>query len=370
MASSRKFSRRDFIRAGSVGIGTLALGSSLSSLKAVSAHPQKKLGIALVGLGYYSYGQLGPALQHTKNCYLAGIVTGTPAKAVNWSKQYNIPQKNIYNYQNFDEIAHNPDIDIIYVVLPVFLHKEFTIRAAKAGKHVICEKPMALNAKDCGDMIVACEKANRKLSIGYRLHFEPHNLEIMRLGQKHIYGKVTSIDTGNGFTYRGDPNAWRLKKALAGGGGLMDMGIYSIQGTRYTLGQEPISIKATQEKTRPDFFKEVDETIFWEMEFRGGFKATGKSSYNHDWSYLKVEAEHGKFELGPAFGYGGVEGSVNGKLMPFPQIIQQAAQMDDFAQCVALDKPTRVPGEEGLKDMKVVDAIYRSLDSGKWERIS
>ena len=367
MASLNQFSRRDFIRTGSISIGALVLGPALVSLAVGS--PKKKLGIALVGLGSYSNGQLAPALQHTEGCYLAGIVTGTPAKAVDWAKRYNIPQKNIYNYKNFDEIAHNPDIDIVYVVLPVFLHKEFTIRAAKAGKHVICEKPMALNAGDCEEMIAACKNAGRLLSIGYRLHFEPHNMEVMRLGQKQVFGKVIKIDTGNGFTYNGDPNAWRLKKALGGGGGLMDMGIYSIQGTRYTLGQEPIAIKATQEKTRPDFFKEVDETVYWEMEFPGGFKATGKSSYNHDWSYLKVDAAHGKFEIGPAYGYGGVEGSVNGKAMPFPQIIQQAAQMDDFAQCVILNKQSRVPGEEGLKDMKVVDAIYRSLDTGKWEKI-
>ncbi|HEY8780577.1 MAG TPA: Gfo/Idh/MocA family oxidoreductase [Mucilaginibacter sp.] len=366
---SIKFSRRSFIKTGSLTVSALAMGPALLSLAAASSKPGKKLGVALVGLGYYSYGQLGPALLKTNNCYLAGIVTGTPAKAVDWSKRYNIPKKNIYNYQNFDEIANNPDIDIVYVVLPVFMHKEYTIRAAQAGKHVICEKPMALNANECEEMIATCKKAIRMLSIGYRLHFEPHNMEVMRLGQEHIFGKVTKIDTGNGFTYRGDPNAWRLKKALAGGGGLMDMGIYSIQGTRYTLGQEPIAVKATQEKTRPELFKDVDETVFWELEFPGGFKTTGKSSYNHDWSYLKVEEELGKFELGPAFGYGGIDGSVNGKQMPFPQIVQQAAQMDDFAQCITKNKHTRVPGEEGLKDMKVVDAIYRSLDSGKWEKI-
>jgi predicted dehydrogenase len=367
MKPTIKTSRRDFIHTGSLGAGALLLGSVLSSLAA--QEPGKKLGIALVGLGNYSGGQLAPALQHTKNCYLAGIVTGTPAKAEDWSKKYNIPQKNIYNYKNFDDIAGNKDIDIVYVVLPVAMHKEYTIRAARAGKHVICEKPMALNANDCREMIAACKKANRLLSIGYRLHFEPHNQEVMRLGQKQILGKVTKIDTGNGFTYNGDPNAWRLKKALSGGGALMDMGVYSIQGSRYTLGQEPIAVKATQEKTRPDFFKEVDETIFWELQFPGGAKVTGKSSYNNDWSYLHVEAEKGKFALEPAFGYGGLDGTINGKPMNVPNNIQQAAQMDDFATCVTLNKQSRVPGEEGLKDMKVVDAIYRSLDSGKWEKI-
>jgi predicted dehydrogenase len=367
MKPTIKTSRRDFIRTGSLGAGALILGPALSSLAITKA--DKRLGVALVGLGGYSGGQLAPALQHTKNCYLAGIVTGTPAKAEEWSKKYNIPKKNIYSYQTFDEIASNKDIDIVYIVLPVSMHKEYTIRAAKAGKHVICEKPMALNAADFRELVDACKKANRLLSIGYRLHFEPHTQEVMRLGQKQVFGKVTKVETGNGFTYNGDPNAWRLKKALAGGGGLMDMGIYAIQGARYTLGQEPIAVKATQEKTRPELFKDVDETVFWELQFPGGAKVTGKSSYNHDWGYLRAQAEKGNFELDPAYGYGGLDGKINGKPMQIPNIIQQAAQMDDFATCVTLNKPSRVPGEEGLKDMKVVDAIYRSLDSGKWEKI-
>ncbi|WP_462268069.1 Gfo/Idh/MocA family protein [Mucilaginibacter sp.] len=369
MKSASKFSRRNFLHYGLAGAGAMALAPTLSALAACSPAPDKKMGIALVGLGGYSNGQLAPALQQTNNCYLAGIVTGTPDKATKWAQQYNIPQKNIYNYQNFDQIVDNKDIDIIYIVLPVALHKEYTIRAAQAGKHVICEKPMALNARDCEDMIAACKKANRMLSIGYRLHFEPHNMEVMRLGQKQVFGKVTQLENANGFVYGGNPNAWRLKKALSGGGALMDMGIYAIQGARYTLGQEPIAVMARQEKTKPDLFKEVDETIYWELEFPGGFKSQGKSSYNNNWSYLKAKTEKGSFELEPAYGYGGIQGKTPNGVMPFPQINQQAAQMDDFARCVLTSKPTRVPGEEGLKDMKVVDAIYRSLVSGKQERI-
>ncbi len=362
------FSRRNFLRQLSLGAGALTLSSALSSFDELLL-PTKKLGIALVGLGNYAGGQLAPALQQTKNCYLAGIVTGTPEKAKTWSAKYNIPQKNIYNYQNFDSIAQNPDIDLIYVVLPVALHKEFTIRAAKAGKHVICEKPMALNAADCMEMIAACKKANRMLSIGYRLHFDPHHIEVMRLGQQAVLGKVTQLETANGFVYGGDPNAWRLKKALAGGGGLMDMGIYAIQGARYTLGQEPVAVKATQEKTKLDLFKEVDETVFWELEFPNGFMSKGKSSYNNNWSSLKAKTAKGFFELEPAYGYGGLDGKTSNGPMNIPNVNQQALQMDDFANCVIQKKPTRVPGEEGLKDMKVVDAIYRSLDSGKREKI-
>jgi len=360
-------SRRDFLRQLSIGAGALTLGAAFSSFEELLL-PDKKLGIALVGLGGYSSGQLAPALQHTKNCYLAGIVTGTPEKAKTWSAKYNIPQKNIYNYENFDSITQNPDIDIVYVVLPVALHKEYTIRAAKAGKHVICEKPMAVNAADCREMIAACKQANRMLSIGYRLHFEPHNIEVMRLGQQQILGKVTQLETANGFTWGGPPT-WRLKKELSGGGALMDMGIYAIQGARYTLGQEPISVKARQEKTRPDLFKEVDETIFWELEFPGNFIVHGKSSYNNNWGYLKAKTTKGFFELEPAYGYSDIDGRTSNGPMNIPNVKQQALQMDDFANCVITKKPTRVPGEEGLKDMKVIDAIYRSLDSGKQEKI-
>src|SRR5205823_9338505 len=219
---TKKYSRRQFIR--DVSLGTVALSPVVSYLTACAMNkPKNKLGIALVGLGSYSTYELAPALQQTRNCYLAGIVTGTPAKEKTWADQYRIPKKNIYNYQNFDNIASNPEIDIVYVVLPVSMHKEYTIRAAKAGKHVISEKPMAISSSDCQQMIDACKQQGRKLSIGYRLHFEPYNREMMRLGQQKVYGKLLEINCANGFVYGGDLNAWRLKNAMAGGGGLMDM---------------------------------------------------------------------------------------------------------------------------------------------------
>ena len=363
-------SRRHFLRQLSLGIGTAALSPAVSSLAACMPSGKDKLGIALVGLGGYSSYQLGPALLQTKNCYLAGIVTGTPAKEKTWAEKYHIASRNIYNYQNFDFIAGNPDIDIIYVVLPVFLHKEFTIRAAKAGKHVICEKPMALSVSECEEMITACRKAGVMLSIGYRLHFEPFNMEMMRLGQQKLYGNLLEIDCANGFVWGGDPNAWRLKKALAGGGGMMDMGVYTIQGARYTTGEEPVYVTAREEKTKPELFKEVDETIYYTLEFPGGTIAHGSSSYNANWNHLKAKASKGWFGLTEAYRYGGMAGSTSDGPMKFdPNVNQQALQMDDFVQCIVHHKPTRVPGEEGLKDMKVVEAIYRSIASGKKEMI-
>ena len=364
---SNNYSRRGFLQLlGGLGAASLAANTSCM---ASQKNQKRGLGIALVGLGSYAGGQLAPALLETKNCYLSGIVTGTPSKEKVWADRYNIPAKNIYNYQNFDNIRNNPDIDIVYVVLPIFMHKEFTIRAAQAGKHVICEKPMAMNAKECDEMIAACKQANRMLSIGYRLHFEPYNQEMMRLGQQKIYGKPLTIDCANGFTWGGNTNSWRLKKALAGGGGLMDMGVYAIQGARYVTGEEPVYVTAREEKTNRTLFREVDETIYFELQFPSGCIAKGESSYNKNLNHLRVKAEKGNFELSQAYRYGGQEGRTPEGQMNFPHINQQAAQMDDFALCVQQNKATRVPGEEGKRDMKVIDAIYRSLASGKKEEI-
>lgn len=360
------YSRRRFIR--DLSMGTAALAPGLSLLNALGTN--KKLGIALVGLGNYATNQLAPALLQTENCYLSGIVTGTPSKEKVWAEKYSIPQENIYNYENFDELAKNPAIDIVYIVLPVFMHKEFTIRGAKAGKHVICEKPMAMSVQECREMIDACKKANRMLSIGYRLHFDPFNQEMMRLGQQKVYGKVKTIECANGFTWRGNTDVWRLKKDEAGGGGLMDMGIYAIQGARYVTGEEPLYVTAREEKTRPDVFNEVDETVYFELEFPGGTKASGISSYNKSISRLKATAEKGWFELDPAYYYNNLKGATSDGPIAYETINQQARQMDDFASCVMNNKPTRVPGEMGLKDMKVIEAIYRSIrNGGKREKI-
>jgi predicted dehydrogenase len=249
------------------------------------------------------------------------------------------------------------------------MHKEYTIRAAAAGKHVISEKPMAITSMDCQEMIDACKKTGKKLSIGYRLHFEPYNIEIMRLGQQKIYGKPLKINCANGFVYGGDPNAWRLKKAMAGGGGLMDMGVYCIQGARYVTGEEPVYVTAREEKTKPDLFREVDETVYFELEFPSGCIAKGISSYNMNLNHLKVEAEKGEFELSQAYRYGGMEGKTPAGPMNFPQINQQAAQMDDFANCIMQNRNTIVPGEMGMQDIRIVEAIYRSIASEKKEKI-
>jgi predicted dehydrogenase len=375
----RHSSRRKFVH----DVGLTALGVSLFSSfctgsnapedplqRIKKAKAEGKLGIALVGLGNYSGGQLAPALLQTEHCYLAGIVSGTPSKLDSWKKRYNIADENAYNYQTFDAIIENKAIDIVYVVLPNSMHAEYVIRAAKAGKHVICEKPMAISVEECDRMIAACKAAGRQLSIGYRLHFEPYNLEMARLGSQKIYGNIKNIKAGFGFTI-GDPTQWRLKKALAGGGPLEDLGIYAIQGICYTSGMEPISVTAQEgPKTDAEKFKEVEQSLTWQFQMPGGMTAEGRASYGDSMNYLRAEAEKGVFELTSAYGYSGQRGQTPAGTMNFPVVNQQARQMDAFALSIKNNKPTIVPGEMGRRDVKYIQAIYEAMQSGKRVAIS
>jgi predicted dehydrogenase len=362
-------SRREFMRTLSLGAGATLLGTSALASPLAWLAPDRKLGVALVGLGNYSTGQLAPALQQTKHCQLAGVVTGSPAKAAQWQKQYNLPAKNCYDYKTFDRIIDNPAIDIVYVVLPNALHAEYVVRAAQAGKHVICEKPLATSVADARHMIAAMEKAGKKFGVGYRLHFEPHNQAMMHLGQSQAYGKISHLAADNGFKFGSGSTPWRVDKKLSGGGPLMDMGIYCLQGCLYTKGQVPISVTAKfTPETGTGYFKEVEAGVNWQLHFADGTVADCRTSYAENMQgRLRADAANGWFELEPAFGYGGLAGktSKNDNALNLPNINQQAAQMDDFAQCVLLNKPTRVPGEMGLRDVQLLEAIYRAAETGQ-----
>ena len=325
---------------------------------------QRKLGIALIGLGYYSTDLLAPALQETQNVHLAGIVTGTPAKAETWAKKYRIPQSNIYSYETFDRIADNKAIDMVYVVLPNSLHAEFTVRAAKAGKHVICEKPMALSVAECELMIHACRDNRVSLSIGYRMQFEPHTQELMRYGREKVLGAIEYVNASAGFKNRSPKTHWKLQKAY-GGGALMDMGVYSIQGARYSIGEEPISVTAQEYKTDPERFDQVDEIVTLQLEFPGGAMANLMTSFYTGTNMLYAAAEKGWISLNPFSSYRGIQMSTSKGAVELPQINQQAAQMDEVAWCIANNQPMRVPGEEGLRDLRIVEAVRESLRSGK-----
>src|SRR5450432_422119 len=240
-------SRRNFLQkitAATIAFPLLKQAAALNKSLHTRTYDGPVLRVAIMGLGSYG-SRVAEAMRDCKMAKLAGVISGTPSKIKDWQSRYSIPEKNCYNYENFDKIKDNPDIDAVYVITPNGLHHDQVIRVAKAGKHVICEKPMALNAKEGREMIDGCKKANVKLLVGYRMHFEPKTLEIIRMRKDGELGKILFFQGLCGFQI-GDPTQWRLNRQLAGGGSMMDIGIYAINGSRYMIGEEPIWVTAEE----------------------------------------------------------------------------------------------------------------------------
>ena len=354
-------SRRNFLEKLTVSAIGLPLLYNSTNLFATSQKPYEGpiLRVAIMGLGSYGT-RVANAMQSCNRAKLVGVISGTPSKIVDWQSKYNIPKKNCYNYDDFDNIKNNPDIDAVYIITPNGLHCNQTIRVAKAGKHVICEKPMAINALEGKKMVNACKEANVKLLIGYRMHFEPNTLEVIRMRNAGDFGKIMFFQGLSGFRI-GNPNQWRLNKELAGGGAMMDIGIYSINGARYMVGEEPIWVTAQETKTDPVKFKEgVDETIQFQLGFPSGAVASCLSTYavSHLDRFF-LNGVDGFAEMQPSTGYGPIKGSTHLGPLTKPHLTHQTLQMDEMSAIILENKQPIVPvdGEEGLKDMKIIDAI-------------
>lgn len=351
--------RREFIKGSLAGVAGLAL-SSQNLLANVIVPQRRKVGVALVGLGYYSTDILAPALKMTEHCYLAGIVTGTPAKAEKWKQQYKIPDRNIYDYQNFPSMANNPAIDIVYIVLPPSMHAEYSIKGANAGKHVWCEKPMAMTAKECQQMIDAAAKNKVQLTVGYRMHHEPNTQRIMRFAKELPYGKLKDLSAAAGYR-EGRTNHWKQKKEM-GGGAMYDMGVYPLNAARYAAGMEPTAVVARASTTRPEIYTEVEETMEFDLDFPGGARAQCVTSFGKGMNDLHVNFQNGWYKLSPFQAYSGINGETSDGIKLNERIPnQQAKQMDDDALAIIRKARPLVPGEEGLKDIRIVEAIYRSV---------
>ena len=361
---ARSVSRRNFLGQLSLGAAALALAPRA---RAQSGAAPRKLGVVLVGLGGYATRELGPALKLTQHCELRGVVTGTPAKVPEWIKNYGFPEKNVWSYETMHQIADHKDIDIVYIVTPNGLHARDAIVAAKAGKHVIVEKPMCNTAAECDTILAACRANKVKCSVGYRLHFDPYHQEMMRLARDKDFGVFRKMTGNRGFVAR--TRAWRQDKTLAGGGAMMDLGVYIIQGACMAAdGKAPIAVTAQHiPTTKPEIFTDIEEGTRWTMEFPEGQVCEAFTSYNHSADTFRVEGDKGWFEFKQkAFTYrGSVVETSRGKLDYGPPVNQQSLQMDDFAQCVRENRESRVAGEMGRRDNVIIDRIYEAARTGK-----
>ena len=390
--------RRGFLRAAGSSLAAGLAGASASAWGAAgdtgkvdfpridapteASHPPKPLplatgkrvGYAIVGLGRLAVEQLLPAFAKTVLSKPTALVSGDRAKAMTLASHYGIDARSVYGYDDYDRLADNPAVDVIYVVLPNSMHAEFTVRGAKAGKHVLCEKPMANSVAECRQMIDACNAAGKKLMIAYRSQYEPIDRRIVKLVRDGKLGALRDFTAFNG-QHQGDPNQWRLKRALSGGGSLPDVGVYCLNAARFLSGEEPVEVFGHTFATPGDpRFREVEETVHFTMRFPGGMVAQCGASYGtHDSKFMRLSGSLGWAEMSPAFEYNGLKLRVGSVADGHDQAAepsiesgdQFAHEIDHMSRCVLDDLQPHTPGEEGLQDMRIVEAIYASARSGR-----
>src|SRR4051812_26900452 len=335
--------------------------------------PQDRVGYAVVGLGKFALNQIIPSFAESKRSKLVALVSGNRQKAEQVAERYGVDKKAIYDYASFDSIKDNPEINVVYIILPNGLHAEYAIRAAKAGKHVMCEKPMAPTVADCEAMIRASQRAGRKLMVAYRAQYEPFNLEVMRQAQSGELGKLKLVvsDHGRNLDPSDPADQWRMSAKLAGGGALYDIGIYSLQAARYITGEEPQEVQAMIHSTHNDRrFREVEENVVFQLRFPSGVLAQCSASYGYaDTKRIMVQGSEASLTLDPATDYYEHKLTVTkGKIeeeIKVQEGNQFALEMDHLAQSIQEDQPPKTPGEEGLQDIRLMQAIYEAARLGK-----
>ena len=346
---------------------------------APSEAAQQRTGYALVGLGHLSINEILPAFGASKYSRVTALVSGDRSKAEKLAAQYGVKSTSIYDYKNYEQLAQNPDVQAIYIVLPNSMHREYTERGAKIGKHILCEKPMATSVRDCEHMIAACKQANVKLMIAYRQQYEPMNREIVKMVKAGKFGALKSFVASNSQA-QGDPDQWRQKLALAGGGCLPDVGVYCLNAARFLSGEEPVEVSAFTYQPKDDpRFREVEESCTFMLRFPSGLIATCNSGYGaHRTQFMRLEGDRQWAEMNPSFAYHGLKLRVNRvegerAVLVEPTIQEKdqfALEMDHFALCVQQNLQPHTPGEEGLQDQRVTDALYESARTGKAVRIA
>ena len=354
-----QLTRRDF-----TCMGALGLAAQMTPALRAQTNP-KKTGYAVIGLGRIAEHFMA-AVRNSSNSRITALVSGHRDKAERIADQNGIPRGSIYNYENFEDIGRNSEVDAVYVALPNSMHAEYTIRAAKTGKHVLCEKPMATSVADAEAMIAACKASRVQLMIAYRCHYEPSNLRAVQLIREGAVGQVQAIESAFGFNIRA--GEWRLNKKLAGGGPLFDVGIYSLNACRYLTGEEPAQIAAFASTIdRDGRFTEVEENIVWTMRFPSGIVASCTTTYGAPMEgFYRVYGSKGWLEVDSAFAYQGLRlrAEFSGTKLDEPNPARDPshfqAEVEHFSHCIQNDLPPKSPGEEGLRDMRLMMDLYKS----------
>jgi predicted dehydrogenase len=327
---------------------------------------QKKIRYAVVGLGHLAQVAVLPAFKNTSNSSLAAIVSGDSQKLKRLGQKYNL--EHVFSYDDYDGAL--TEVDAVYLVLPNHLHREYVVRAAEAGVHVLCEKPMAVTEEDCKAMIEAADANKVKLMIAYRLHFEEANLEAIRLLKIGKLGNPRIFDSA--FSQQvADDNVRVTQPVEKGGGPVYDMGIYCINAARYLFQGEPTAVLASSANNGEKRFRGIDEMTSVVMHFPGERLASFTCSFGAaDVSRYSVIGTKGSLTAEPAYDYSiGLRHQLTigekTTTRSFPRRDQFAAELIYFSECILKDREPEPSGWEGLADVRIVRAIYESARTGK-----
>ena len=383
MQDPSSISRRNFVAAAGAALVAGAAGTAqaqaLPSGPGGRPDPQlgepvalpldRQLGFAVVGLGKLALGEIMDAFTAARRAKVVALVSGNREKALRVAARYGVPESGIYDYENFDRIADNPAVDVVYIVLPNALHRQFTERAFRAGKHVLCEKPMATNPADCEAMIAASHAAGKKLMIAYRSQFEPHNLFAMRTLRRGELGavRVVTSDIGRATDPRDPADQWRLNRALAGSGSLFDIGIYGLNAARFLVGEEPVEVRAQLYAPPNDpRFREVEDVVVWTMRFPGGAQFHGSTSYSYSFTNcIQVTCNGGVMVMDPSMEYHAHRLRIRDRTIEWAPIDQFAREMDHFCMAITDNLPIVADGAEGMQDVKLMLAILEAGRTGR-----
>lgn len=332
----------------------------------------RKVRYAVVGLGHLAQVAVLPAFKHAGNSELAALVSSDARKLAKLSRQYRVSRR--YSYEQYEEcLAHG--IDAVYIVLPNHLHREFTVRALEAGVHVLCEKPMAVTTRECQMMIHTARKNKRKLMVAYRLHFEKGNLEAVDAARHGRLGKLRFFSSD--FAQQVVKDNVRLSEPVSKGGGpVYDMGIYCINAARYLFGEEPTEVYATSATAKDSRFEKAEEMTAVTLRFPAERLASFTASFGAaDIGRYTLVGTKGILTADPSYEYAeglGFETRIAGRSRKrtFPKRDQFAAELVYFSDCILKDKQPEPSGEEGMADVRIIEAIYKSVRSGKTVRLS
>lgn len=332
----------------------------------MASSKRERIGYAVVGLGSIAEVAVLPAFRNSKHARLVALVSHDAKRAKQLGKKYGL--NNCYAYEDYDQCLSNPGVDAVFVASVNGAHAEQTIRAAAAGKHVLCEKPMANTVEDCRNMVEACRSSDVRLMIAYRKYVEPGSVALKKLIVSGKLGRLRHIFST--YTEIVDPikaRNWQLNRKLAGGGSLMDIGIYCVNSMRWLAGSDPIDATARAWTDNPKRFGDVEDSIAFRLTHPGGLVCQGTSSYSAQAaSFVQVHGEKGWAALNPAFAFEEERrffGKIQGRYFErtFKVIDEFALELDVFAASIRRGRDPESDGMEGLRDIATVEAVYRSV---------